>query len=270
MILCFGTYANILMKCSLRGTTNRSMVSTLTGTIDPDNKYGDKNNDTAVSRLMNCTGKFPNIQIDPYNGAIRTVGGTLTNIIALAKSISISEIENRFDSVIALLDEDKKAAVIGAMHHVIRNDDTLEGNHRSLFTRCMGDTAANTVNNHYVDLKSFLARLFLYTVLTNENTAGQDSLSEIKEKGFIERFISYPVSFVSKTEAISTPSSNEIPDGINGYLQKLKDKYDSITTLLYKDTPRPFYDFYVCNNVRKEVRDLKHPNQYYDDAASDA
>ena len=270
MILCFGTYANILMKCSLRGTTNRSMVSTLTGTIDPDNKYGDKNNDTAVSRLMNCTGKFPNIQIDPYNGAIRTVGGTLTNIIALAKSISISEIENRFDSVIALLDEDKKAAVIGAMHHVIRNDDTLEGNHRSLFTRCMGDTAANTVNNHYVDLKSFLARLFLYTVLTNENTAGQDSLSEIKEKGFIERFISYPVSFVSKTEAISTPSSNEIPDGINGYLQKLKDKYDSITTLLYKDTPRPFYDFYVCNNVRKEVRDPKHPNQYSYETINDA
>ena len=270
MILCFGTYANILKKCSLPGTTNRVIVSTLVGTIDPDNSYNDDSDNTSVSRLMTCKRDFPSVEIESSQGPIHSVGGGLTNIIALAKSISISEIENRFDSVIALLDEDKKAAVIGAMHHVIRNDDTLEGNHRSLFTRCMGDTAANTVNNHYVDLKSFLARLFLYTVLTNENTAGQDSLSEIKEKGFIERFISYPVSFVSKTEAISTPSSNEIPDGINGYLQKLKDKYDSITTLLYKDTPRPFYDFYVCNNVRKEVRDPKHPNQYSYETINDA
>ena len=270
MILCFGTYANILIKCSLPRTTNRVMVSTLVGTIDPDNAYGDESNNTSVSRLMTCKRDFPSIDMETTAGAIHYVGGGLTNIIALAKGISISEIENRFDSVIALLDEDKKAAVIGAMHHVIRNDDTLEGNHRSLFTRCMGDTAANTVNNHYVDLKSFLARLFLYTVLTNENTAGQDSLSEIKEKGFIERFISYPVTFGSETESISTPSSNEIPDGINGYLQKLKDKYDIITTLLYKDTPRPFYDFYVCNNVRKEVRDPKHPNQYSYETINDA
>lgn len=270
MILCFGTYANILKKCSLPGTTNRVIVSTLVGTIDPDNGYNDDSDNTSVSRLMTCKRDFPSVEIDSSLGPIHSVGGGLTNIIALAKSISISEIENRFDSVIALLDEDKKAAVIGAMHHVIRNDDTLEGNHRSLFTRCMGDTAANTVNNHYVDLKSFLARLFLYTVLTNENTAGQDSLSEIKEKGSIERFISYPVTFGSETEVISTPSSNEMPGGINGYLQKLKDKYDSITTLLYKDTPRPFYDFYVCNNVRKEVRDPKHPNQYSYETINDA
>ena len=270
MILCFGTYANILKKCSLPGTTNRVIVSTLVGTIDPDNSYNDDSDNTSVSRLMTCKRDFPSVEIESSQGPIHSVGGGLTNIIALAKSISISEIENRFDSVIALLDEDKKAAVIGAMHHVIRNDDTLEGNHRSLFTRCMGDTAANTVNKHEVDIKSFLARLFLYTVLTNENTAGQDSLSEIKEKGFIERFISYPVSFVSKTESITTPSSNEMTDGINGYLQKLKDKYDSITTLLYKDTPRPFYDFYVCNNVRKEVRDLKHPNQYSYETINDA
>lgn len=250
MILCFGTYANILKKCSLPGTTNRVIVSTLVGTIDPDNSYNDDSDNTSVSRLMTCKRDFPSVEIESSQGPIHSVGGGLTNIIALAKSISISEIENRFDSVIALLDEDKKAAVIGAMHHVIRNDDTLEGNHRSLFTRCMGDTAANTVNKHEVDLKSFLARLFLYTVLTNENTAGQDSLSEIKEKGFIERFISYPVTFVNGTVNIEKPKMvYDISDGLFAYMDALRNKYNRIPTILYKEALTPFMSYYVPNNL---------------------
>ena len=102
MILCFGTYANILKKCSLPGTTNRVIVSTLVGTIDPDNSYNDDSDNTSVSRLMTCKRDFPSVEIESSQGPIHSVGGGLTNIIALAKSISISEIENRFDSVIAL------------------------------------------------------------------------------------------------------------------------------------------------------------------------
>ena len=75
MVLCFGTYANVLMKCALKGTTNRVMVSTLVSTIDPDNTYGDKNNDTPVSRLMNCERDFPVVKVDASDGPIRSVGG---------------------------------------------------------------------------------------------------------------------------------------------------------------------------------------------------
>ena len=149
-----------------------------------------------------------------------------------------------------MLDEDKKAAVIGAMHHVIRNDDTLETNHRSLFIRCMGDTAANTVNKHEIDLKRFLAGLFLYTVLTNENTAGKNSLSEIKSDDFIDRFSLYPVTFAS--EMIDTESPNPtdfVQNELMSYMEALKEKYNRIPTILYKEALTPFKNYYVANTL---------------------
>ena len=33
------------------------------------------------------------------------------------------------------------------------------------------------------------------------------------------------------------------------YFSRLKKAYNKITTLLYADTPQPFYDFYICNDI---------------------
>jgi hypothetical protein len=38
------------------------------------------------------------------------------------------------------------------------------------------------------------------------------------------------------------------------YLEKAKSKYSTIKTLLYSDQPKPFYDFYVCNDIKREIR----------------
>ena len=43
-------------------------------------------------------------------------------------------------------------------------------------------------------------------------------------------------------------------DVIRKYLRKAKDKYIKLKTLLYADNPKPFYDFYVCNNVSQRIR----------------
>lgn len=37
------------------------------------------------------------------------------------------------------------------------------------------------------------------------------------------------------------------------YLENVKDKYQTIKTLLYSETPKPFYDFYVCNRLTYKV-----------------
>lgn len=43
------------------------------------------------------------------------------------------------------------------------------------------------------------------------------------------------------------------------YLNNAKNKYDTIKTLLYSDFPRPFYDFYVYNNIKhREPLKNKH------------
>ena len=43
------------------------------------------------------------------------------------------------------------------------------------------------------------------------------------------------------------------------YFDQLRKHYDKITTLLYADTPQPFYDFYVCNDIyRVEAGRSRH------------
>lgn len=37
------------------------------------------------------------------------------------------------------------------------------------------------------------------------------------------------------------------------YLKKAKEKYSTIKTLLYSDQPKPFYDFYVCNDIERRI-----------------
>ncbi len=259
MVLCFGTYANILMKCSLPGTTNRTMVSTLVGTIDPGNSYGDKTNDTPVSRLMNCERNFPVIRVDASEGPIRSVGGSQTNIVALAADVVPSELEQKFDPVIALLDEDKKTAAIGAIHHLIRGDESLDGGHRAMFVKCMGMTTKQVVDAHEVNLRSFLARIFLYTVLINENTKGRDTLAEINGNGFIDRFLSYAIALRDLTQNDALPEGR-IPDGERAYMRKLVDKYNCLPTILHKEAFTPFRDYYVPNDVTWRV---KKPDDRY-------
>ena len=249
MFLCFGTFANILKKCAIPKLSNRVLVSTLVGTIDPNNRYGDKNNDTAVSRLMNCDRNFPTVEVEATNGPVRTVDGSQTNIIALARSKRPIDVEQAFDPVIALLDEDKKITAVGALHFLIRNDESLEKTHRSLFVKCMGTTAANVVAEQKIDLRAFLARVFLYTVLLNENTKGKETLKDIRGDGFMDRFTSYAVLFYAMQKAGTQEIEGSVPSGVNLYMAKLKDKYNCLPTILHKEAFTPFRDYYVPNNV---------------------
>ena len=43
-------------------------------------------------------------------------------------------------------------------------------------------------------------------------------------------------------------------DVILNYLQNAKQKYEFIKTLLYSNEPKPFYEFYVCNNVEVKIK----------------
>lgn len=260
MILCFGTYANILKRCSVPGTTNRTLVSTLVGTIDPDNKYGDKDNDTPVSRLMCCDRSFPVVSVEHSLGPVRSIDGPQTNIIALSRSITPAQVITNFDPVMDLISEDKKIAAVGAMHHLIESDETLEKEHRSVFIKCLGDTVANVITVEKIDLKSLLARLFLYTVLVNNNTDGKSSLYEIKESSFLDRFTSYAI-FLQDARMHSELIASAVPDGERLYMKKLSEKYDCLPTILHKEAFSPFRDYYVPNDA--EWRE-KNPNRKYE------
>ena len=252
MVLCFAAFANILKLCSLPGTSNQKLVFTLVSTIDPNNRYGEKDNDTAISRLMNCKRGFPAVKVDASSGAIRTLDGPQTDIIALAAKLTAADVAANFQPVISLLNEDKKRAAVSALQHLIKSDDSLEMGHRDLFIKCMHNTAARVACLKEVELSSFFAGLFLYTVLTNENAAGPESLEEIKRPGFINRFESSTISLKFESESPESYTV-DIPK-VHTYLQKLKDKYNNLPTILHKEAFIPFRDYYVPNNVEWHER----------------
>lgn len=51
--------------------------------------------------------------------------------------------------------------------------------------------------------------------------------------------------------------NNKISDNFLRYMEKAYDKYSKMKTLLYRDDPRPFYDFYVCNGILERVRERR-------------
>lgn len=250
MVLCFGTYANVL-KWASRFGGDKALVSSVVGTIDPGNRYGDKYADTPVSRLMNCHKGFPNVQVDAGSGIYRETEGSVTHVVQLAGGMSTAEVASKFDSVIEQIHEDKKKAAVAALQYIVKEDPSLEGAHKATFEKCMGATAAEVVAWDKVNLSLFLAGLFLYTVLTNENEDGKGTLVEIKKKGYLDRFLDAEIEWLEENDDV--PAIAE-PDAIASYLEALKRKYNRIKTLLYYDEPHPFYDFYICNLIIKRTQ----------------
>ena len=49
------------------------------------------------------------------------------------------------------------------------------------------------------------------------------------------------------------PNASKPKSNFEIYLKKAKEKYSTIKTLLYSDQPKPFYDFYVCNDIERRI-----------------
>ena len=174
--------------------------------------------------------------------------------------MTTAQIASQFEAVIQLLDADKKNNLIGALIDLIKRDESLKSNHRKTFEQCLGGTVDAIISIREVNLQMFLAGLFLYTVLTNQNTTNEakTALGIIKGENYIEQFNDFEVRIIEA----DTPSEQFIIPfdlSVRKYLSALKNKYSTIKTLLYYEEPHPFYDFYVCNAVtfvkRKAISD---------------
>ncbi|MDY6291556.1 MAG: NACHT domain-containing protein [Succiniclasticum sp.] len=55
-------------------------------------------------------------------------------------------------------------------------------------------------------------------------------------------------------QILSASHSNIENAAIDSYLQSVYSKFNTLKTLLYTEMPRPFYEFYVCNDVFRVIR----------------
>ena len=159
MILCFGTYANALKKCSLESVTIQTLVSTLVRTIDKDERYGESDLSNS-SRLFNC-------KID-FSQARRTAGeswdkglSTIINIIS-TEQIDPYELATEFDkAVVPLLDEDMKIPLIIILRELVRSDDSINNNKRK-FKKYTTLSPEDFLKASRLGLGLVLAGLFLF------------------------------------------------------------------------------------------------------------
>ena len=70
-----------------------------------------------------------------------------------------------------------------------------------------------------------------------------------------------PIEAIATDLTIHSLSDSSVDKGpsqiekskIKKYLNNAKNKYSTIKTLLYNDEPKPFYDFYVCNDIERRI-----------------
>ena len=63
---------------------------------------------------------------------------------------------------------------------------------------------------------------------------------------------SLPAELSHREDAASSGAVRSNPH-IEQYLKNTKEKYSTIKTLLYSEQPKPFYDFYVCNDIERRM-----------------
>lgn len=276
MRLCFGTFAHVLQLCKLDVVTDPRLVGTMTRTIDPNCEYIKSENATAVHRLLNCTGNLsPGNLSENGTGVMRRPGKSLSNVLLLASGVNSEELSRKFaDDVIGLLDEDKKLNAVLALLEIVRSDNLIDdesttGKKRS-FIKYVGATKSALLSQSVYVLPDFLAGIFLYTVAAGiVNTVGKETISVLTPefiyglKNTTNKQVTdgtYPVDDTAVEDSQGTEP--ELHDDVFlSYMSKVRTKYSTIKTLLYNDQPKPFYDFYVCNNItwRERVEGQRIP-----------
>jgi hypothetical protein len=241
----------------------------MTRTVDPNCQYIKSENATSVHRLLNCTGNLStgNI-IDGRIGVIRRPGKSISNILLMAPTANRDDLIRKFgEDVVCLLNEDKKFQAVLAILDIIQkdtvlDDDSAEGKKRS-FEKYVGTTKnALLLQSEYV-LSDLLAGIFLYTVAAGVvNTVGREGvqtitseyISGIEDSRGITVINCYPqlAQIVQSGTVDATPVFEQ--ENFLTYLNNVRNKYSTIKTLLYNDQPKPFYDFYVCNNITWRTR----------------
>lgn len=255
--LCFGTFAQVLRLCKREGVTDYELVGSMTRTVDPECQYGNPDNKVAVSRLMNCTGNLSDGRKKPGSGAYKETGESISRVRLLAPKASRREVEAQFaDNVVTLIDEDKKKKMVAALLDIIQSDVELDAGKKLSFEKYMGSTKKALLSQSVFVLANLLAGLFLYTVIAVENTAGKACVKEIDET-YINGLASesWLIDIVDKEQekTSETRDASKIVVAFGAYLRNAKQKYSTVKTLLYHEQPKPFYDFYVCNDIMRRV-----------------
>lgn len=260
--LCFGTFAHVFRLCKLTTTTTRQLVGTMTRTVDPNCQYIDENNAPSVSRLINCKGQLSKGNIaDSGSGVIKKPGDSISNVVNDAPKANKNDVVQEFQkNVIDLIDEDKKENMVLALLDIIEDDKVIDNEKKKSFELYMGQSKEDLLSKNVFILDEFLAGIFLYTTAAGlDNKSGKSTVEAITQS-YIDGLTNDREIEVIDTavENITTIDSIEVAsqEDFTKYLSTARDYYRDLKTILYDKTPRDFYSFYVCNDLKHNEKIL--------------
>ena len=269
MRLTFGVFIQILRLCKIQNVPDTQLMGTITRTVDPTCGYIDKSNKDTVSAIIRCERNLSPGNIEESgSGATRKPSESISNVVEAAQKANRDEVVRKFATeVVCLLTENRKTAAVLALLDVIKNDETLDDDgfdgEKLSFNKYMRTTKSALLTQSDFVLSDFLAGVFLYTAAAGVmNTIGKATVRKINSP-YISRLVSDRVIVIYDSKESAAPINpifslmrlrdkkvqpKEQPAFYN-YLQHISESNDRIKTLLYTDEPKPFYDFYVCNDI---------------------
>ena len=146
-IVCFGTVSQLLVSCKCIGVTNAELIGKLTRAIDPNSDYGAADSST-ISRLLNCKRNLSK--------------GHISDIVSLARTADKANVAAKIEStVLPLIDEDEKDALMRALNRLVSGDRTLK---KASFEKYAGGQPRS--------LAELIAGLLIYSCAAVPNLSG--------------------------------------------------------------------------------------------------
>ena len=265
MLLCYGTFVKVLYEAqSERKLPKKALQEKIIGLVCK--QYIESGlSDTVSSNLFNCKQGLNLNIIDKANEIIRT-----SQEMIWAEKIPEKEKAKRtfqnvaddFRKIIMALYMQKKdncTTIVSALLEIIKNDHSIDDD--TIVDIVSNRTKRDLLSQNTFVVHEFLTGVLLYAIAYTKNKQGRHLVDGVTAT-FIEELSNNPkikVVFardVGNEQKLSdnAPSTSESSEIFDDYLKKSKERHSVIKNLLYHDKPKPFYEIYVQNNVKHEVK----------------
>jgi hypothetical protein len=253
--LCFGTYASVLRSCIPKKntrliTSQKKFIGIVLMSIN--SSYDITDDDYTTSRLISCANSLA------------------ADVTEMAQAANVKVVAEYFKKkVLPILDPNKTKLAVLAIRDIIASDTKIDED--TVIDLVSGITKGTLRTQSEFVLEEFLAGVFLYTARAVDNTVGKVCIKDISND-YITGFegnkdkIKFVDLLTEETRLLQNLTIGEyaaalaaqIPvkktkPNFSMYLRNAKIKYSMIKTLLYSDQPKPFYDFYVCNDIVRRI-----------------
>lgn len=265
--LCFGTLGRVLRECKIKSVSDVELVGSLTKTIDPTCEYGSSEG-TAVSRLLSCEQNLSNGQSRRIGQRARTDHsdfesgyGTnrLSGVVGAALNADRCVVaQNLKETVLPLLDSDRKNLIVPALFDIIASDTVIDNEKDGSFQKYVGQNKSSLLSQREISFPELLAGLLLYVVIAVVNTEGKECARKI-DRAYVDRFRLSTDSFIISDELGINVTDEEIDSAeyddkaVEIYLDKIRQKNGAVRTLLNPYQLTPLYNIYVCNDIIRNV-----------------